>query len=294
MDCSAGQVITLFEQAAELNRQERGDSNLIPLPDYGQVVMTGDLHGNIGNFRKLQAFADLDRYAERHVVLHEMIHCMDQQFSGNDGGGDGSCMLLMQVAKWKTLFPDQVHLLLGNHGIAQITGREICKGGSASVAGFTGWVCQRFGDDGARVLEAVCKFLFSCALGIRTPNRIFLSHSLPNPKDMDRFDVEVFDRPLRQEDILPGGQAYMLTWGRGHDAQQLDRLAEMLDVDFFLTGHQPQESGFACHHDRLIILASEHNQGCFLPIDLSKQYTFSQLAKRIRKFSEIPITLDEQ
>lgn len=285
MGHDAQEVISIFNQAAQLNRRGNRQGNLITLPSYGQVVMTGDLHGQYHNFCKLQAFASLDRYPDRHVVLHELIHCMGQQSAGEDD----SCTLLLEAARWKTRFPDQVHVLLGNHDIAQITGREISKGGGASVTGFCGWVSQQFADHGDRVLEAVCGFLSSCALGIRTPNRIFLSHSLPGPEDMDRFEVGVFSRAMGTEDLLPGGQAYMLTWGRGHTAEQLEQLAQMLDVDFFTIGHQPQDSGFGCYHDRLIILASDHPQGCFLPIDLSKQYTFKQLADRIRKFSEIPI-----
>ena len=150
----AQEVISAFDQAAELNRRDSRQGNLLTLPSYGQVVMTGDLHGHYHNFRKLQAFASLEKYPDRHVVLHEMIHCLGQESAGEDD----SCRLLIEAARWKVRFPDQVHMLLGNHGIAQITGREISKGGGASVAGFSTWVCQKFIDHSDGVLEAVLRY----------------------------------------------------------------------------------------------------------------------------------------
>jgi len=288
MDYTAEQVVATLTEAAELNRQDQRDGNVLVLPDYGQVVMTGDLHGNLHNFRKLRAFAALGRCPARHVVLHELLHCVD----GYESGRDESCRLLLEAGRWKEEFPDQVHFILGNHCIAQVTGREISKGGGGSVADFNRSLVQRFGDKGESVHSAVCEFLRSCALAARTPNRIFLSHSLPSPENMERFDPQVLHRPIEDADLMPEGQVYMMLWGRGQTAAQLQRLAETFDVDFFITGHQPQETGFSAAHGRHIILSSEHSQGCFLPIDLSKRYSFDELVARIRKFTEVPVAVD--
>ena len=51
-------------------------------------------------------------------------------------------------------------------------------------------------------------------------------------------------------------------------------------------GHTPQETGYATI-GRLIILASEHNHGTFLPIDLARRYTLEELEASIRKFVSV-------
>ena len=68
----------------------------------------------------------------------------------------------------------------------------------------------------------------------------------------------------------------------------LGKATEVLDVDFFICGHQPQETGYDVLHDRMIILASDHNHGVFLPLDLSKPVTIESLTRNIRPFASVP------
>ena len=67
----------------------------------------------------------------------------------------------------------------------------------------------------------------------------------------------------------------------------LATLADLLDVDFFICGHQPQDEGYDILHGRMIILASDHNHGVFLPLDLNKPVTLDGLTKSIRPFAAI-------
>jgi hypothetical protein len=45
--------------------------------------------------------------------------------------------------------------------------------------------------------------------------------------------------------------------------------------------------GYDILHDKMIILASDHNHGTFLPFDLRKDYTIEQLEKLIRPIASI-------
>jgi hypothetical protein len=56
-----------------------------------------------------------------------------------------------------------------------------------------------------------------------------------------------------------------------------------------VTGHQPQETGYAVNGDHHLILASEHSQGVFLPIDLRKTYDMPGLVNSIRKFVALDV-----
>ena len=73
----------------------------------------------------------------------------------------------------------------------------------------------------------------------------------------------------------------MLTWGRKHSQGLLDNLAKTFDTDIFILGHQPQEQGWCQAGKNLLILASNHNHGCLLSIDLAKSYTIEQLIESI-------------
>ena len=67
----------------------------------------------------------------------------------------------------------------------------------------------------------------------------------------------------------------------------MDRLGQAFGVEYFITGHQPQDFGHDVLFDRLIIMASDNNHGVFLPIDCSKKYSIDDLAQRIRPFAGV-------
>jgi hypothetical protein len=54
-------------------------------------------------------------------------------------------------------------------------------------------------------------------------------------------------------------------------------MGKVLDADIFILGHQRQEQGYTRAGDNLIILASDHNHGCILPINVCKIYTVDEL-----------------
>ncbi len=279
------EVIDSLMEAARTNREDSfRKGSLLDLEDYGQVVMTGDLHGNLKNFRKLRNYASLERTPARHMILHELLHLPNLL----PGQADPSFWLLVQAAQYKLEFPEQVHFLLGNHEVAQLTKRDIVKDGLYSVANFQQTVLNQFGEDrGHDVLLAVNEFIESLPLAARTPNRVFLSHSLPDANQMVLFDPKVIGRKWKLQEAMPGGSVYLLTWGRQRSPEQLDRLAEMYDCDIFIHGHIQQEAGYEVVHDRVIIMASEHPHGVFLPFDLQKPYTVESLVANIRKIASI-------
>jgi len=273
----------LHEAAALIRDDPNRKGSLLEFGSAGQVVMTGDLHGNLKNFEKLQRFCALERSPGRSVILHELIHedvVWPDQF-------DLSIDLLLRAAQWKCEFPDDVYFLQSNHELAQLRGQEITKGGRSVLYDFELGVEHRFGRETEAVLEAVGEYILALPLAARTQSSIFMCHSLPDPLLIDTFDTSVFQRELTPEDLSPGGSAYALVWGRFHSAATVELFAQRLGVKYFVTGHTPQEEGHTSI-GRLIILASEHDHGTFLPIDLSRDYTLEQLRSSIRKFVSVP------
>jgi len=274
-------AIETFREAAKLNIEDpHREGSMILLPGYGQVVMTGDLHGHRKNLAKLEKYAMLDRVSARHVILHEMVHA-DTQITELDRSHE----VLLEAARYKCEFPDQVHFLQSNHELAQLTGYPIAKNGRVVIEEFNAAVADAYGPVHApRVLSAMNEFIASFPMAARTENRVWMSHSLPNAHDMGSFDPDVFRRVLTLDELREDRTVFSLVWGRRHTQDSIDRLAQRLDADVFIIGHQPQEMGFTVDFDRLIILASDHNHGCFLPFDLSKKQTATELVCNIRKF----------
>ena len=270
------EIIDLLAGGAEANRQDKfRRGNVITLLAEGTLIATGDLHGHRRNFERISAFADLPHNPDRHLVLQEIIH-------GGSEDCQGRCLsykLLFDVVRYKLSFPDQVHLVMGNHDTAFINNTNVIKDGKEMNRAMLSALDRQFGPDSDDVKLAMRQFLFSQPLAVRTENRIWLSHSLPGNSNVDKFDSQIMNRQLKVSDTVRPGPVYTLTWGRNHSRQTLDRMAELLDVDIFILGHQPQQHGWKKAGENLIIIASDHNHGCLLPIELAKSYTVEQLAE---------------
>jgi len=287
---TADQAMEIFGSATDENllnpmRQQQ----VVHLPADGEVWMTGDIHDHHRNFGKLLNAVDLENNPQRHLILHELIH--GDHFDSN--GAEGSWQTLYRAAELKADFPGQVHFLLANHDLAQIHGEGIMKAGLSVCEAFTAGLKRDFGSIYHRVNVVVTEFLLSLPLAIRAPNGLFFCHSLPNDSQMAGFDFTVFDRALTSADYKRRvGPVYQLIWGRGVTPAGVDQFLEKVNASMVITGHQPQETGFAANGDKHLIIASDHNQGVFLPLDLSLQYTMTDLVERVQKFVALDAPAD--
>lgn len=269
----------LHEAAALIREDPVRRGALLEFGLAGQLVMTGDLHGNLRNFDKLQRFCKLGQNPARLVILHELIHAEPNP----PGAADGSIELLVQAAKWKCEFPDNVYFLQSNHELSQLCRHEITKGGRSVLEDFDRGVAERYAQGSDDVLAAVSDYVAALPLAARTANGIFLAHSLPDAAYLETFNPTDLERDYGPEDMQPGGFAYNLVWGRFQSREAIDRFAEKLNVDVCIVGHTPQEMGHG-RVGRLLIMASDHQHGVFLPIDLRRRYTAEELEGELRKF----------
>ena len=267
-------IIDLLNRGIEiLNADKFRRGNVVHLPAEGSLIITGDIHGHRRNFERIVAFADLRNNPQRHILLQEIIH-------GGPEDSQGGCLsyqLLFDAIRYKFSFPDQVHLIMGNHDTAFINNSEVMKDGKEMNRAIRQAIERQFQQASDDIALAIRQFLFSQPLAIRCNNRIWMSHSLPNDRALNKFEPKILERQLKINDVVRPGSAYLLTWGRKHSQATLDKLAGLFDVDIFILGHQPQEKGWNQAGDNLIIIASNHNHGCLLPIDLAKSYTVEQL-----------------
>ncbi|MGD8787300.1 MAG: metallophosphoesterase [Phycisphaerales bacterium] len=277
-------IIDLLNNGIEaLNADKYRRGNVIHLPAEGNLIITGDLHGHRRNFERMVNYADLDNNPDRHIVLQEIIH-------GGPEDSNGGCLsyqLLLEAIRYKLSFPDRVHIIMGNHDTAWINNSEVMKDGREMNRSMREAMEREFEEDCEDVILVTRQFLFSQPLAIRCENRIWISHSLPADRFIKKFNSKILDKKLKINDVVRPGSAYLLTWGRNHSQELLDKMADLLDVDIFILGHQPQEQGWNQAGDNLIIIASNHSHGCLIPIDLAKSYTVEQLIDSIVPLASI-------
>ena len=271
-------IVDLLNKGIEANHADKyRRDNLIYLPAGGSLIVTGDLHGHRRNFERIVAFADLANNPDRHVVIQEVIH-------GGPEDALGGCLsyrLLFDIIRYKLSFPDRVHIIMGNHDTAFINSSEVMKDGREMNRAMRLALEREFGKAGADVDLAIKQFLFSQPLAVKTESRIWVSHSLPGDRFVEKFDPKILDRQLKINDVVRPGSAYLLTWGRRHSQALLDKMAGLFDIDVFILGHQPQEQGWSRAGENLIIIASNHNHGCLISIDLAQSYTVERLLESI-------------
>jgi len=250
-----------------------------------EVMVVGDLHGNTPAFRTVLMKADLAQNPGRHLVLQELIH-------GNrhylDEAGDKSHQLVDLVSALKCQFPERVHLILGNHELSELTGRPIAKGGVALNALFRQGVDTAYGASGESVYRAYRDLFAALPLAVRTPNRVFLCHTIPDPWDLEHFDASIFEADdWPDEAMARHGAVYALTWGRNTEPENVDRFAALVDADWFITGHQPCEEGFRQANHRQVIIDGTDPYPAYCLFPARGAATVESLLAGVRVFSPV-------
>jgi calcineurin-like phosphoesterase family protein len=284
---TTAQMIKALESgsdAARADRHRRG--NVIELSGPGRVIMTGDLHGNERNFDRLVQYADLENHPDTHLVIHELLH------SSSDAA-QGQChsyILVARAAALKAAYPDQVHYLLGNHAVAQVCRDEVIKAGQPMVRALNSGLFSAFGTSAGYVIKALDDFLLSLPLAVRTSNGIWMSHSLPAVRSLATFDDRIFIAPLTRNEFRSDPSLRGLLWDRRQGASVLAELCSRWAIRFFIVGHQPQADGVAMESECSIILASDHNRGCYADFDLSVSYDFGGLCDCVGRIARLAMS----
>ncbi len=292
----------------EVNESRRGTPA-------GTLIATGDLHDNPLHLARLVRAAGIDAAWEAreahgsgepcrqeqkkekqeeqglaspcHITLHELIHG-DRLVNGMDY----SYRVLARTAAMKAAFPGRVHVLLANHEIAQLSGTQVAKDGVYCNEAFDEAIDAAFGNDATNVREAVHGFLRALPLAARfrcagIGGDLLCAHSLPGIEMMGTFDFGALDRDLTPDDFANRtGAARAMTWGRGHEPEQIEELARRWGVRLFVLGHEKAEDGARVLSPRAIVLNSDHERGVYARVDLTRGLRAEDVARGCVRLSE--------
>ncbi|MGZ3487266.1 MAG: metallophosphoesterase [Isosphaeraceae bacterium] len=260
------EILATIRKATELMRSTPGRSgSVVAFDDADEVMVVGDLHGNLPAFSQALAIAALDWYPRRHLVLQELVHEINKN---DDDRPDRSHQLVDLVSALKCQYPQRVHLILGNHELSELTGRIIGKDGHALNLRFRQGMELAYGARTQEVYEAYLVLFAALPLAVRTPNRVFVCHTLPDARYLEDLDLALLQADHWPEEAMKrGGTIYALTWGRDNTPETADRFAAMVDAGWFITGHQPCDEGFRQANHRQIIIdgTNPHPAYCLFP-----------------------------
>jgi hypothetical protein len=271
--------ITL-QRAAQAFRATPGrKGRVVHLKYADEVLVGGDLHGHVENFRRLMTLADLAKHPRRHLVLQEVIHGPFRY----PLGGDKSHQLLDLVAALKCQFTRQVHLLMGNHELAQCANRPIGKDDDDLLELFEFGVKLAYAECAGAVLAAYRDIFLAAPFALRTPNRVYLSHSMPAASRLADFDPAALERDVPQHgDEAPGGALHSLVWGRDTGAENAAAFLAKVDADLLVTGHVPCDRGFEAPNDRQLILDCMGTPACYCLFPADRPLTHAELVACVK------------
>jgi len=279
------ETIASLELAAQLCRKTPGRFGSItelPAQPGADVLVGGDLHGNCGNFGELCRRAALDQNPTRHIVLQEICH------GGPAYSDAGECMshqLLEGVARLKVRFPERVHLLMGNHELAELADLPIHKNRRMLNLAFRQGLYVRYGSASPRVHRACLEFLATWPLACRTADGIFISHSIPEQCDRCPFDGGKLEAWLDLNEVGRQSAIFDLVWGRDYRQANADAFAQQVGARLLVNGHEPCPSGYYVPNTRQLILDCCGVQSACLLWPLDQALSQEQLIERIATFT---------
>lgn len=276
-------VVSTYGRAAEVclaTPGREGSTVVLTSQLAGDVVLTGDLHGHRGNFARICQVAALEQNPRRHLVLQEVCH------GGPTYPENGGCMshtLLEDVANLVAAFPGRVHLILGNHELAELTDYPIQKNRQMLNVLFRFGLLQKYGTATETVREAYAKFLRSCPLAVRLPGGVFVTHSLPDKLGARRFDPTIFTRQPEAVEYFQHHSVFNLVWGRDYHEENAAAFAELVHAKVLVNGHEPCPQGFLTPNRFQVILDCCGDRACYAILPVGAEWTQSQVVDRIQK-----------
>ena len=268
-------LLATLHQAVKLFRGAPGRAGwTVRLPAGAEVMIVGDLHGSVENFRLALKKADLAVHQQRHLVWQEVVHGPFRY----PGGGDKAHQLLDLIAALKCQFPDRVHYLLGNHELAQWQDQRIGKGDLDQNDLFRAGVAEAYGAWSDQIYQAYLELFAAANLAVWCANRILLTHSLPTFRNLGAFDPA----QLSREDLPPeafrlGGVVHGLVWGRDLSQTNAEAFLAKMDADLLITGHIPCDQGYLVPNNRQIILDALGSPACYCLFPTDRPLTQAEL-----------------
>jgi hypothetical protein len=275
-------TLRLVNRAAEATQFDPFQSGfLVELPAEGELLVTGDVHGNVANLHRILQLADLPRYPQRHLVLQELVHEIDAV--------DEVCRsyrLVEVAAQIKSAFPDRVHILLGNHEFCECLNLEIGKGGRELCEAFDEGLRGAYGVRSEEVKEAYKAFWKNSPVAIRTSTGVFVSHSTPRLDHLDGLSLDYLRAASTDEIFRRNGPVFSMLWDRDYRPESAESFAQRMQAEVLVVGHTACPDGVRIPNVRHVILDCKDMEGRYALLPLDRELGQRQVLTYVRKLYE--------
>jgi hypothetical protein len=277
---NADKTIALMRRAAMANLDTAGRQGLlIQLPGAGEVLVSGDIHGNINNLDIVVGKAALHKHPRRHLVVQELVHALTHDAL------DVSWRAVERAARLKLRFPARFHYLLGNHELAETLGIEVGKRSASLNRGFAATLEEVYRARWKEVLEAYRGFWRTAPMALHSPNRLFIAHSTPQADRLNGLDLDYLRTVAPRDAFRRCSPAFHMLWGRDYAPAYADLLAERLESDFFIVGHTPADSGSYLPNHRHLVLDGTHYDANVVLLPLDAPLTLEDIRRGLHRLN---------
>lgn len=270
-------ILTHLRQAVALVRATPGRrGHVVALQECAEVLVVGDLHGHVPHFQAVMKVADLAAHPGRHLVVQEIVHGKFRY----PKGGDKSHQLVDLFAALKCQFPKRVHLLPGNHELAQWSERPVMKANENQNALFREGVAEAYGPHAPAIYATYLELFKACPAVLRCPNGVLISHSLPSGRTLPLFDPARLEREeYAPDDLEPGGTYHSLVWGRDTSAEAAANFLRKMGADLLVSGHIACDEGFAVPNPRQVVLDCSEAPGGYVLFPADRPLAHEELVR---------------
>lgn len=258
------------------------------LPDHGRLLISTDLHGNREDFERLRAvFVEQREAADDPATVHwallgDLVHGPSDRARARDperfGYEDQSPWLVEAVIELRERWPDNVHLLLGNHDHGHIGGPHTSKFYADEVVALE----QRMSGEAIARMKA----LFGDALlALAAPCGLLLCHGSPD-EQLDSLATLAAIDPSDEPDVARRSilRSLLTSYGqRGETTAALLRQLSSpeLELRVVVHGHDVDLGGWYVEHG---------NQACpvlFGAVPALRRYLLIDLGRRYARAEEL-------
>ena len=252
------------------------------LPASGQLLISTDLHGNREDFERLRdrflalRAAAADPAAVHWALLGDLVHGPNDAARGRDpvrfGYADESPWLVEQVLALREAWPDNVHVLLGNHDHGHIGGPHTHKFHADEVLALE----ARMSPDAVARMHG----LFADALlAVAAPCGLLLCHGSPDDQIDSLATLDLVD-PRDEPELERRAMLRSLLTSYGQPGEVTARLlrqvsAPGLDLRVVVHGHDVDLDGWYTEHGNQacpVLFGAAPAYRRYLLVDLAARY----------------------
>jgi hypothetical protein len=268
------------------------------LPNHGQLLVSTDLHGNREDFERLYTVFMRMRDAAMEdgrdpdtvhwALLGDLVHGPSPAARERDpvrfGYADESPALVEEVLDLRMRWPNNVHVLLGNHDHGHIGGPHTAKFFADEVVTLE----RRMNP---RQIERMCELFDAAFLALAAPCGLLFCHGSPDDQlnSLDELaSIDPHDEPqLDRRAVL---RSLLTSYGQLGDIT--DRMLKQisrpgLDLRVVVHGHDVDLDGWYTAHGNQacpVLFGAPPSKRRYLVIDLAARY---ERAEALREGTEV-------